>query len=166
MHAAPWDYDLAYNFDCYYGYLTSIETGEVQDYASGWNVKNGRTFAEWIDADGNPQHGRIHFGRNIRVLFYHLFKHPEFQVVFRRLYRRARSGPLSDWRQLVSSLSQSITASARRDIQLWSHTSNRCAFWECCHPEDTHSAEESQKHLLSYLEDRSKWMDENIDRPF
>ena len=59
VHASPWDFDLAYNFDCYPGYFVDVETGDEQPYATGWNVKNGRTFAKWIGADGSPHNSTM-----------------------------------------------------------------------------------------------------------
>ena len=29
VHGSPWDFDLAYGFDCFDGYMGDVETGEV-----------------------------------------------------------------------------------------------------------------------------------------
>ena len=175
QHASPWDFDLAYNFDCYKGYYQDAVTGEERKYSRGWNVRNGRTFAEWIDDDGTPGRRVIQFDRNLRAFFLHLFEHAEFQAAFRAAYRSAREegGALSDVRALVASLTEPIAASAARDIEIWSDARRfgvpgpwpACAFWECCHPADGQNATSAQAHLVEYLEDRIAWMDEAIERP-
>jgi hypothetical protein len=71
-------------------YWFDIEEGEMHAYASGWNVKNPRTFAEWTGKDGAPSGGFIDFKRNIRIFFYHLFKHRAFQEEFRRTWKEVR----------------------------------------------------------------------------
>ena len=53
-----------------------------------------------------------------------------------------------------------------QDRVAWNGTAHRCAFWDCCHPDDVRSAAASQAHLLRFLQARLRWMDENIDRPF
>ena len=77
FHAGPWDFDLAYNFVCLPTYWIDIERHLPGMYSAGWNAKNPRDFAEWIGADGSPSGGVIEFGRNIRIFFYHLFKHKD-----------------------------------------------------------------------------------------
>ena len=67
---------------------------------------------------------------------------------------------------LVAALARPTSASAARDIGVWNGTAHRCAFWDCCHPDDVRSAAASQAHLLRFLQARLRWIDENIDRPF
>ena len=93
-HASPWDFDLAFNFDCYPGYFQDAATRETRPYSRGWNVRNGRTFAEWIDDDGTPGRRVVQFDRNLRAFFLHP-EHAEFQAAFApptvARARRARS---------------------------------------------------------------------------
>lgn len=86
--------------------------------------------------------------------------------MFRRTYKAARSGALADVPAILDELAGADARSAELDLDVWGGEPDRCAFWECCHPEDARSARGSRGHLRQYLVDRTRWMDENIDRPF
>ncbi len=51
-----------------------------------------------------------------------------------------------------------FVSAAHRDIRMWSK-SDRCAFFECCRPEDNQSFEMSVYHLKQWLVQRSQWID-------
>ncbi|CAK9029705.1 unnamed protein product [Durusdinium trenchii] len=162
-HAAPWDFDLAFDFACMPRYFTNNLTGEVHLGAIGWNVENSRSDALWIGPSGMPGGSVKEFGMNKRQHFLNIWRYPGFQAAFAGAWRAARARTLGDHalRSMVESRSAVIGPSARRDLHLWRNTS-RCGFWHCCAPQDTQSFEEAQRHLISYLLARAKWMDENV----
>ena len=49
-------------------------------------------------------------------------------------------------------------------VSIKSHSgTNRCGFWRCCAPEDTHSFDKASEHLSEYLVSRARWIDANVD---
>eukprot|EP00435_Cladocopium_sp_Y103_P016128 s1556_g4.t1 len=103
------------------------------------------------------------FGMNKRQLFLNIWKYPGFKVAFATAWREARQRALGDEAlvSMVAHRSRVIAASAERDLHIWRHT-NRCAFWNCCAPQDAQSFEKAQGHLTSYLLARARWIDANV----
>ena len=82
----------------------------------------------------------------------------------KKLHRHKEVLPvLANLDALVDVLASQIKVSAPRDIKGWSHTANRCCFWEACHPRDALSHESSVQHLKRYLHDRVQWIDAHVD---
>lgn len=164
FHAAPWDFDLAFNFACMPRYFTNALTGEAETGVRGWNVENSRSDALWIGPMGFPGGSVQEFGMNKRQLFLNIWKYPGFKVAFATAWREARQRALGDEAlvSMVAHRSRVIATSAERDLYIWRHT-NRCAFWNCCAPQDAQSFEEAQEHLTSYLLARARWIDANVD---
>ncbi|CAJ1358615.1 unnamed protein product, partial [Effrenium voratum] len=153
FHAAPWDFDLAFNFACMPRYFTNILTGKVEVDEKGWNVENGRTDALWIGPSGFPGGSVREFGMNKRQLFLNIWRSPGFKAAFASTWRSVRhrlgDGAL---RSMVERRSRVIEASAERDLDIWKST-ERCAFWRCCVAE-THSFQRASQDLAEYLVDR------------
>lgn len=163
-HAAPWDFDLAFGFACMPAYYTNAFTGVVSLGVAGWNVENLRTMAYWIGEDGSPGGSTMEFGMNKRQLFLNIWRHPRFARAFATTWRSARAGPLADAALLgmVERRAREITPAAKHDIGLWNRT-QRCAFWHCCHPEDSHDFASATLHLSQYLQGRARWIDGHLD---
>jgi len=159
FHAAPWDFDLAFHFDCTPVYYTNLFTGEVNTGPTGWNVENPRTMGYWTANDGWGN-GTMEFGSNKRQLFLNIWRHPRFAAAFVAAWRAARQGPLSDTalQFLVRRRGAQVAAAARRDIGIW-RESHRCGFWPCCHAEDAVDFSAATRHLEGYLLDRARWID-------
>merc|ERR1711904_32031 len=167
FHAAPWDFDLAFNFACMPVYFRNAFTGKAIHTAGveGWNVENLRDMALWIGPEGYPGGSVMKFGVNKRQLFLNMWKHPRFAATFVSAWKVARRGPLSDeaLTGMIFDHSVKISTSAERDLAIWRKT-NRSAFWTCCHPGDMNNFTSSTEHLLRYLLGRAKWMDLNVDK--
>uniref|UniRef100_A0A6T1LMD6 Uncharacterized protein n=1 Tax=Alexandrium monilatum TaxID=311494 RepID=A0A6T1LMD6_9DINO len=162
-HASPWDFDLAFDFDCTPAYFTSVLTGNVSFGVVGWNVENGRTMGYWTGDDGWGTRV-MDFGVNKRQLFLNIWQHAGFAAVFVSSWKAARQGPLADaaLRSLVRQRGEVLEASARRDLEIWRSTP-RCAFWPCCHPEDSQDFRLATQHLEGYLLGRAQWIDDHVD---
>lgn len=164
FHAAPWDFDLGFNFACMPRYFTNALTGVVDTGVRGWNVENSRSDALWIGPLGFPGGSVQEFGMNKRQLFLNIWRYPGFKAAFAAAWRQARHRTFGDDAlvSMVARRSRVIAASAKRDLHIWRDT-NRCAFWHCCAPQDAQSFEEAQGHLSSYLLARARWIDANVD---
>jgi len=101
---------------------------------------------------------------NKRQLFLNIWRYPGFKAAFATAWREARQRALGDEAlvSMVAHRSRVIATSAERDLHIWRHT-NRCAFWNCCAPQDAQSFEKAQGHLTSYLLARARWIDANVD---
>jgi len=168
FHAAPWDFDLAFNFACMPNYFRSAYTNQSGPSTlgvAGWNVENLRDNAFWIGKTGFPGGSVMVFGMNKRQIFLNMWQHKEFKEAFVAAWSNARQGPLSDeaLTDIVRRRSAVIKRSADRDLKIWS-TKDRCGFWDCCYPNDAYSFEESSQHLEEYLVRRATWIDNNVDK--
>merc|ERR1712113_897985 len=163
FHAAPWDFDLGFNFACMPVYYRNAFTGHVTLGPSGWNIENLRDNALWVGKDGMPGSSVWNFGSNKRQLFLNLWRHPSFRAQFVSSWKAARESVLSDQSlsAMVTRRSEAIRASATRDLGLWNKT-DRCGFWTCCTPDGAHSFEVAHESLQSYLLQRARWIDSNV----
>ncbi|CAE6962505.1 unnamed protein product [Symbiodinium natans] len=164
LHAAPWDFDLAFDFACMPRYFTNVFTQNVSLGVTGWNVENSRADALWIGPSGIPGGSVQHFGINKRQLFLNLWLYPGFKAAFAHAWKAARGRMLGDANliEMVRRRSSQISAAAKNDLHIWRRT-NRCGFWRCCEPEDTHSFDRASEHLSQYLVSRARWIDANVD---
>eukprot|EP00928_Gymnodinium_smaydae_P096276 TRINITY_DN8468_c0_g2_i1.p1 TRINITY_DN8468_c0_g2~~TRINITY_DN8468_c0_g2_i1.p1 ORF type:complete len:520 (+),score=26.29 TRINITY_DN8468_c0_g2_i1:61-1620(+) len=165
VHAAPWDFDLAFGFDCQSRYFTNNLTGEdTTGTVTGWNVENTRDSAYWIGPTGLPQGAIWEFGSNKRRLFSNIWQDVAFRRAFAIAWKQARLGPISDvsLRTSVMSRSALIAEGAQQDMAIW-HKTNRCGFWKCCEPEGAQSFDVATSYLLEFLLGRARWIDSNVD---
>ncbi|CAE7212581.1 unnamed protein product [Symbiodinium pilosum] len=164
MHAAPWDFDLAFDFACMPRYFTNVFTGNASLGVVGWNVENARSDALWIGPSGIPGGSVKRFGINKRQLFLNIWRYPGFKAAFATAWKAARGRMLGDAMlvAMVRRRSKQISSAANLDLDIWRRT-NRCGFWRCCAPDDTHSFKKASEHLANYLVSRAHWIDENID---
>lgn len=164
LHAAPWDFDLAFDFACMPRYFTNVFTGNVSLGVTGWNVENSRADALWIGPSGIPGGSVERFGMNKRQLFLNLWLYPGFKAAFVGAWKAARGRMLGDamLEAMVRRRSKQIASAAKNDLEIWRRT-NRCGFWRCCAPEDTHSFDKASEHLSKYLVSRARWIDANVD---
>jgi len=164
LHAAPWDFDLAFDFVCMPRYFRNVFTGNVSLGVTGWNVENSRSDALWIGPSGIPGGSVKQFGMNKRQLFLNIWRSPGFKAAFVEAWKAARSHQLGDamLEDMVRRRSSHIAASAEKDLRIWRRT-NRCGFWHCCAPEDAHSFDKASQHLVRYLLARVHWIDANVD---
>lgn len=162
FHAAPWDFDLAFHFDCTGKYYTNIFTGEVSPGVQGWNVENDRSMGYWTGPDGYGD-GIWSFGSNKRQLFTNIWRHPRFAAAFATAWRAARQGPLTDavLQTMVRKRTAEIDAAAMRDMGIWRH-SQRCGFWDCCSLADSKDFRLASMDLEKYLLNRAHWIDERV----
>lgn len=165
MHAAPWDFDLAMGFDCAKYYFRNILTNQTNMGVEGWNVENSRDGALWISKDGWPNGGRLDFGMNKRLLFTNIWRNAPFSKAFVKAWQVAREpgGALTDESitEMISRHSTMVSAAAQKDLDRWRGT-NRCAFFECCHREDTQDFAAAHRHLQNFLLGRAAWMDAHV----
>mmetsp|Transcript_137750 Transcript_137750/g.428002 ORF Transcript_137750/g.428002 Transcript_137750/m.428002 type:complete len:380 (-) Transcript_137750:76-1215(-) len=162
FHASPWDFDLAFNFDCTHAYFTNQFTSVFSPGVAGWNVENPRTMGYWTGKDGWGR-GVMEFGSNKRQLFLNIWRQPRFAAAFAAAWRAARRGVLTDaaLSALVRRRGAEVQASARRDLGIWRDTP-RCAFWRCCHPEDAEDFRLATQHIEGYLLGRARWIDAHV----
>jgi len=165
-HAAPWDYDLAFNFECRPLYFNNAYTGENSaNSTGGWNVENVRDSANWFGPMGDSGGSVKYFGTNRRQLFLNIWGQPSFREAFVDAWREARRGALTDeaLMSMVEGHAAQIEPAAQHDIRLWSN-SERCAFFECCHPEDKTDFRSATLHLKQHLLSRARWIDSHVAR--
>lgn len=163
VHAAPWDFDLAFGFDCqslyYHNALTGVDTtGTV----TGWNVENLRDTAAWIGPTGWPGGAVWEFGLNKRQLFLNIWRDPGFRTTFMKTWQSARraGGVLSseELQKAILHRADSIAVAAEEDMHLWRGT-ERCAFWTCCNPSASQDFGKATEKLLQFVLARAAWID-------
>jgi len=160
--AAPWDFDLGFGFACMAVYYNNSVTHQVDFGSGGWMVENSRDLALWIGKYGNPGGSVMHFGLNKRAFFLKIWRHPQFQSAFKRMWEQSRTGVMSDQAliSMISERSSKIAPHASRDLEIW-HKADRCAFWTCCHS-DGHDFAKATDDLLNYLLARARWIDIHV----
>mmetsp|Transcript_24496 Transcript_24496/g.53278 ORF Transcript_24496/g.53278 Transcript_24496/m.53278 type:complete len:561 (-) Transcript_24496:182-1864(-) len=167
IHAAPWDFDLAFGFICDDLWFTNAYTGKAPraDGSTSWNVENLRDSTTWIGKSGFPNEAFIYFGKNRRAFFMHLWQHPGFRRRFFEVWEEARSGPLADeaLEELVYLRTAKIAAAAEHDMTLWA--GDHCAFFACCSEKVAADFHLASRHLISHLLERAAWIDKHVRDP-
>jgi len=164
MHAAPWDFDLSFGYDCQSMYFKNFFTGEdTSRSVAGWNVENVRDGAIWIGPTGLPGGTVWRFGLNKRRLFLNIWQHRGFRRAFASAWRAARAGPLSDGalRSSVQSRAELVAAAAAQDMRIWRGTA-RCAFFPCCSPPAAQDFRLATRLLRETLLGRARWIDAHV----
>jgi hypothetical protein len=172
-HAAPWDFDLAWGFDCDNYYFR--QPGDASrpginitsaPSTSGWMVDVIRDGAEWPGADGTPGKGFQDFHENKRAFFKNLWKHPQLRRAFVEMWTTQR-GPGGILRAkslaaMIDTRSDNIRKEAERDLAIW-RDAERCGmFTSCCYAKDAKNFHRATMHLKEYVLTRATWIDNNV----
>lgn len=179
-HWAPWDFHLGYGFTCMPIYYQNIFTNISDVGVRGWNVENVRDSALWVDKMNHPNGMVRNFGRNIRKFFLNLWTQPLFRTRFHDSWLIGRGYSnytgsdafmtfLNENRPLatqfiikkIDEYQSLLQDDAMTDINIWTD-SNRCAFFSCCHPEDTRDYRSAIDHLKMYITQRLFWIDKKV----
>lgn len=165
MHAAPWDFDLAFGYECQVLYYTNSFTGREAGWLDSWNVENLRDSMLWIGEDGYGGGSTQRWGINKRQLFLNIWQHRSFRQAFVSAWRSARRAPpLTDVAlgAIIDARAAELRQAGEHDLDLW-RGSHRQGFFDPCFMEDTRNFTSATAHLREYVLGRARWIDEHVE---